>query len=58
MKYVITLLSLLISTFCIAQKKGLNFDPGSEAIGDRPYEMETRHEKKIHLFLLITVRNG
>lgn len=46
MKYVITLLSLLISTFCIAQKKGLNFDPGSEAIGDRPYEMETRHEKK------------
>lgn len=47
MKTALLLFFLLFSTLCFTQKRGVNFDPESESIGVKPYEMAMRKEDKV-----------
>jgi hypothetical protein len=47
MKKILTVIFLFISSLGFTQKRGINFDPSSQAIGDKPYEMATRKENKV-----------
>ena len=51
MKIKLIVLFLLTSTLGFTQKRGINFDPESKTVGDKPYEMATREEDKVPIAL-------
>lgn len=51
MKNVLLILFLFLPVTGFSQKRGVNYDPDSEAMGKKPYEMATRREDKTPLVL-------
>ncbi len=49
MKKLLIVLPLIFVQLCFAQKRGLNYDPESNAVGVKPYEMAGRQEDRVPL---------